>query len=316
MINELRQNTLEEFAQDLVGNLTSKHISNDNIFDQENWATINFQISSNNLKDISNFFSILEELCKFAEMSLSLETAYDLIINHKTLSEYSFLVRVYKNEEITLVFRKLYEICERLKRTCFLNEEDYHNRCYKATIENISYSIENSEVEIPSFLEIEEAATDVFSWLLDNRPNSIEYKYNKGADPDEEEVIDVLKILGLNNSYKKLTNTQAKQHRVYFYYQLENNSESLIFEKIIVNSTKIGISRIATNFLREAIITVPANIQKKYDDREYIYINGSLLTEVCKRLDLSGVIEFTVTEQFIYYQSDSKLAILSRFFSV
>ena len=314
MSKDLFQDTVEKSAQNLAGNLTNKYISSEDIFDYENWAEINFQTHSGNLKNTSNFFTILDELCNVVEMSFSLEATYDLVINHKTLSENGFIIRVYKDNQITFVFQKLYEICKRLKKICFLNEEDYRNRCYEATIENISYSIKSLEIEIPSSLE--DAAINIFDWLLENRPDSVEYKHYKGADPNEEEVMDVLKTLGLNNSYKKITNTQAKQNRVYFYYQLENNAESVIFEKIIESSTKTGISRIAIDFVREAIVTIPANIQRKFDDRDYIYINGSFLTEICKRLDLRGVVEFTVTNQFIYYQKSSKLAILSRYFLV
>jgi hypothetical protein len=93
-----------------------------------------------------------------------------------------FSIRVYRDEHITEAFRTYHELAERLAVYSILDESDYGEREYVATIENIADAAwrVKREYELPEGWEVE-----VYSWLSDNRPGSIENRNDQGGYPEE-----------------------------------------------------------------------------------------------------------------------------------
>lgn len=97
------------------------------------------------------------------------------------------IIRVYdKKGKITKAFKHFCEIMDLLENTCVLDEMDYSNREYEATVENIAY-----EGSID-----EELAKEVFSWLWDNEQMEVESRDDRGGYPSSESIRRALVALG------------------------------------------------------------------------------------------------------------------------
>lgn len=97
------------------------------------------------------------------------------------------IVRVYDSKgKITKAFKRLYELMESLEDYAILDETDYCNREYEATVENIGY-----EGSIDELL-----AQEVYSWLSDNEEREVESRDDRGGYPSSESIRRALVALG------------------------------------------------------------------------------------------------------------------------
>ena len=94
-----------------------------------------------------------------------------------------FSIRVLRDGQITAAFRKYHELAERIAEYPVLNEEDYSNREYEATIENIGDAAwrVKDDFELP-----EDWQCEVYDWLSDNDSSAIENSDDQGGYPSEE----------------------------------------------------------------------------------------------------------------------------------
>ena len=96
-----------------------------------------------------------------------------------------FSIRVYRNGEITDAFKAYHELSEQLADYPILDEEDYSERELEATLENINDAAwrVKHEYDLPEGWE-----SEVYSWLSDNRPGSVENRDDQGGYPEEDDL--------------------------------------------------------------------------------------------------------------------------------
>ena len=95
-----------------------------------------------------------------------------------------FSIRVFNaNGEITEAFQKYHELSEAMDDYPLLDETDYSDREFQATLKNISdasWSLKN-EFNLP-----EDWASQVYDWLSDHRSGEIENVDDQGGYPSED----------------------------------------------------------------------------------------------------------------------------------
>jgi len=112
-----------------------------------------------------------------------------------------YVIRVYdKDGNITPAFEKWYEIAVTLEDYPLLDDDDYYEREYGATLENIRnemhYAINQLEDD---GIEVDEDGLSgkVFDWLWDNKQEEVESRDDQGGYPSEEAIKEaVLAIIG------------------------------------------------------------------------------------------------------------------------
>jgi hypothetical protein len=108
-----------------------------------------------------------------------------------------FSVRVFRDGEITEAFRIYHELAEQLADYPILDESDYSNREFEATLENIPLAAWRlkSNYELPEGWEGE-----VYSWLSDHRCSALENTSDEGGWPDEGDLEAAFDALGYQRS--------------------------------------------------------------------------------------------------------------------
>ena len=104
-----------------------------------------------------------------------------------------FSVRVFKEGKITEAFEKYHELAERMDDYPILDESDYSEREYEATIENIedaAWRLKN-EFDLP-----EGWAAEVYDWFSNNEWTEIENTDDQGGYPDEDALRRAFEALG------------------------------------------------------------------------------------------------------------------------
>lgn len=103
-------------------------------------------------------------------------------------------IRVYDGDgNTTEAFQVYFELQEQLEAYPVLDESDYSDREYAATLENI----EDAAWRLKrAFILPESWAGQVYSWLSDNDPSEIENRDDQGGWPDEESLRAAFEALG------------------------------------------------------------------------------------------------------------------------
>lgn len=102
-------------------------------------------------------------------------------------------IRVYKEGKITKAFQTIHEIGMRLADYPVLDESDYSNREYQATLDNIKSVAEGFDLidDLPSdYCEI------VFSWFWNNNQSAVENTDDQGGYPSDDDMEECLRELG------------------------------------------------------------------------------------------------------------------------
>jgi hypothetical protein len=105
-------------------------------------------------------------------------------------------MRVFRNGRITEAFQKYHELSERLADYPVLDETDYSNREYEATLENIADAgwRLRQEFDLP-----EDWAEQVYSWLSDNRSGEVENRDDQGGYPSQSALVEAFAALGFGH---------------------------------------------------------------------------------------------------------------------
>jgi len=104
-----------------------------------------------------------------------------------------FSIRVYRDGEITHVFRTYHDLTERLAEYPILDESEYSEREHDVTLDNIvdaAWRLKG-QFELPDGWE-----SEVYSWLSDNRPGSVENRDDRGGCPSESDLRQAIDLLG------------------------------------------------------------------------------------------------------------------------
>ena len=109
---------------------------------------------------------------------------------------YVYSIRVYRGGQITEAFRKWFEMQERLADYPVLDEEDYSQREYDATVANIADAAWRlkHEYKLP-----EEWATEVYQWFTDYDHAAVDNRDDSGGYPTEDQLKAAFAALGYAN---------------------------------------------------------------------------------------------------------------------
>lgn len=159
--------------------------------DDHNWTIVYTHNRDSGLLDISNAEAIAKEM----EVEEFEEDVVSESHNHWAVGWVDgYSIRVYdKDGRITAAFLKWFDLNSRVEDYPILDEEDYSQKEYDATLENISNnSPRNLLIDLPEGWEGE-----VFSWLWDNNQSAVENRDDQGGYADEDEIIEALLGLGM-----------------------------------------------------------------------------------------------------------------------
>jgi hypothetical protein len=162
------------------------------VADAENWAILYTHHRDSVLIDQSNASVIEKALEPFTDgddPDVVFERHSHWAVGHIS----GFSIRVYRNGEITEAFKTYQELKERTAEYPVLDEEDYSNREYEATLENIkdtAWRLKRA-YDLPEGWEGE-----VYDWLSENSPGAIENRDDQGGCPTEDELKAAFASLG------------------------------------------------------------------------------------------------------------------------
>ena len=188
--------TLEEAARTMAGNWRSwtcfvwdrKH----DLRDPENWSIIYTHNRDSGLLDQSNAEVIAKTLTPFTtgdDADVVFESHAHWAVGHVD----GFSARVYRDGEITEAFRAYHDLSERLADYPILDECDYSEREHEVTLDNVADACWRlkSQYELPDDWD-----SEVYSWLSDHRPGSVENRDDQGGYPSEGDLREAFDILG------------------------------------------------------------------------------------------------------------------------
>jgi len=150
--------------------------------DAEQWAIIYTSNRDSGLIDQSNSAVIakaMEQFSKGKYPSVVFESHSHWLVGHVD----GFSVQVYRRGKITKAFRTYFELQEQLEAYPILDESDYSDREFAATLENIdlaSWSLKK-RFDLP-----EDWVGQVYDCLSENDPNQLENVDDQGGWPDED----------------------------------------------------------------------------------------------------------------------------------
>jgi hypothetical protein len=193
MLGEL---TLDDAAKEAAGNWQSWTCF---VWDRErdldepdNWAIVYTHNRDSGLLAQSNADAITEGMEPFTdtdEPDVVMESHSHWAVGHVD----GFSIRVYRNGEITDAFKAYHELSEQLADYPILDEEDYSEREYTATLENIidaAWRVKG-DYTLPDGWE-----SEVYSWLSDHRSGSVENRDDQGGYPEEDDLRAAFAALG------------------------------------------------------------------------------------------------------------------------
>ncbi|MCZ2342620.1 MAG: hypothetical protein LC104_12640 [Bacteroidales bacterium] len=195
MANRLGELDLEEAAQSIVGNWKRFQCFiwyRDDIEDADNWAIVYTHNRDSGLLDLSNAGVIAKALEPFTDgddPDVVFESHNHWAVGHVD----GVSLRIFRDGKITDAFRKYHDLAESMANYPILDEEDYSNREYEATVENIADAAWRlkDDFDLPEGWEYE-----VYGWLSDNDPGEIENRDDQGGYPSEASLRAAFEALG------------------------------------------------------------------------------------------------------------------------
>ena len=160
--------------------------------DADQWSVIYTHNRDSRLLDQSNSAFIAKTMEPFTEgddPDVVFESHSHWAVGHVD----GFSLRVFKNGEITDAFRKYHELAQRMDDYPILDESDYSNREYEATLSNLTDAVWRlkNEFDLPEGWECE-----VYSWLSDHDSSQVENRDDQGGYPSEEALKAAFEALG------------------------------------------------------------------------------------------------------------------------
>lgn len=165
--------------------------------DADRWAIVYTSNRDSGLIDQSNNAAIakaLEALTEGDDADVVAESHSHWLVGF--VQGYS--IRVYDdNGNITEAFKTYFELQEQLEAYPILDESDYSDREYEATLENIDLAAWKVKRE---FIMPEGWESEVYSWLSDNDPSEVENRDDQGGWPSEESLRAAFTALGFEEA--------------------------------------------------------------------------------------------------------------------
>jgi hypothetical protein len=164
--------------------------------DADDWCIVYTHHRDSDLLDQSNADFIRRIMSRFTEgddPDVVFESHGHWAVGHVN----GISIRVNRDGEITEAFCRWHELAERLAAYPVLDEQDYSNREYEATLENIADTAWRLKrtYALPTGWE-----GAVFSWLWENDQRAVENRDDRGGCPSEAELEAAFRALGYADS--------------------------------------------------------------------------------------------------------------------
>ena len=188
MSTTIGEMTIEDAASEAAGNwqrFTCFIWDRDRELDNpDEWAIIYTHNRDSGLLEVSNAAAIARALTPFSEgddPNVVFESHSHWAVGHVD----GFSIRVHRDGEITDAFKTYHDLAERMADYPILDEADYGEREYVATVENIADAAWRlkGEYDLPEGWE-----GDVYSWLSDHRQRAVENRDDRGGYPEEDDL--------------------------------------------------------------------------------------------------------------------------------
>ncbi len=158
----------------------------------DDWAIVYTHNRDSGLLDLSNADAIAGAMEPFTDgdgPDVVMESHGHWAVGHVD----GFSVRVFRDGEVTDAFQTYHDLAERLADYPILDESDYGEREYVATVENIADAAWrlNGQYDLPDGWE-----GDVYSWLSDHRQRAVENRDDQGGYPEEDDLRAAFEALG------------------------------------------------------------------------------------------------------------------------
>lgn len=159
--------------------------------DPDQWAIFYTHHRDSGLLDQSNAAAIAKALEPFTDddPDVTFESHGHFLVGHID----GFSIRVIRGGEITEAFKVYHELVERMDHYPVLDESDYSEREYEATLENIGLSAHSLKhnYDLPEGWE-----SEVFSWLWGHNQSAVENADDQGGWPSEDDLGKAFDALG------------------------------------------------------------------------------------------------------------------------
>lgn len=188
--------TIEEAARDAAGNWQDFNCfvwwREREMEDAQDWAIIYTHNRDSGLLDQSNaqvIESALESFTEGDDPDVVMECHSHWAVGHVD----GFSVRVFRKGQITEAFQAYHALAERMSDYPILDETDYSNREFEATLENIPLAAWRlkDRFNLPEGWEGE-----TYSWLSDHHCSALENVDDQGGWPSEDDLEDAFDALG------------------------------------------------------------------------------------------------------------------------
>jgi hypothetical protein len=186
---------LDDAAQQAAGNWQSFQcfvwFRDRDLSDAENWAVIYTHNRDSGLLDQSNAAVIEKAMKPFTEgdePDVAFESHSHWAVGHVD----GFSVRVFKNGDITEAFKAYHELAQRLADYPILDEANYSEREFEATLDNIkdaAWRVKH-DFDLPG-----DWVSEVYSWFADNLWGEIENREDQGGCPSESALLEAFDAL-------------------------------------------------------------------------------------------------------------------------
>ena len=196
---------LQDAAQKAAGNWQSFNcfvwFRDRELNDADQWAVIYTHNRDSGLLDQSNAGVIEKAMKPFSEgddSDVVFESHSHWAVGHVD----GFSVRVFKDGEITKAFETYHELARQLDDYPVLDESNYSEREFEATLENIedaAWKLKH-EFDLPDDWECQ-----VYGWLSDHRCGEIENTDDLGGYPSESALLEAFEALGFEQSKDNAT---------------------------------------------------------------------------------------------------------------
>lgn len=191
-----------DLAREIVGNHTkfqshAWHIEMPEDFDSK-WATVYTSSRGSGLLEKSNESAILRTLRPFTGTWEDGDAVEEIGANHFALGYLDgFIIRVYDAEgELTPAFLAYAEMHGAMENYPILDESDYCEREFEATLDNVASQIRSVRHRTDLYGR-EPDAGEVYRWLSDNDQGELENTDDCGGFPSDDSVLEALLSLGM-----------------------------------------------------------------------------------------------------------------------
>jgi hypothetical protein len=193
--NPSSEDIAEEYAKKAAGNWKKFESfawrGADRVESPEDWALVYTSSRDSGLLEKSNAAAIEKMLKPFSEgddPDVRFQGASHWGVGHVD----GFAIRVYRDGEITDAFRELAEANAALENCPVLDESDYSEREYDATLRNISSAgWKFLKKGVP-----EDWAGSVFSWFWDHDQEAVENRDDSGGYPSDDKLKEAMLAFG------------------------------------------------------------------------------------------------------------------------